>query len=118
MVTSVEDQFCWSGVGMLLFLMKHSRSHITHATRELLKANDGMNHAAFCKLIQVLRYALITKNFGLKLEPLCDARKLWEIVCFSNSNYAGDPISRKSVSGYPMCNCFLAIKSKANHDAV
>ena len=49
---SEEDQKeYWSGVGMLLYLVKHSRPYIANMTRELLKANYGANPAAFKELL-------------------------------------------------------------------
>ena len=52
---SAEDQEkYWSGVGMLLFLVKHSRPDIANATIELSKANDGVSFAAFKKLLHVI----------------------------------------------------------------
>ena len=46
----------------------------------------------------MIRYILDTKNFSLKLDSSRNANKLYEIVCFNNSDYAGDPVSRRSVS--------------------
>ena len=43
---------------------------------------------------------LNTGNFGLKSEPSENCNELWEIECFSNSGYAGDPISRRSIKGF------------------
>ena len=37
---------------------------------------------------------LNTKMLGLKIEPMGNSNKAWEIVCFSYSNYAGDLVSR------------------------
>ena len=42
-----EQQIYWSGVGMPLYLVKHSRPNIANLTRELSKANDGVNPAAY-----------------------------------------------------------------------
>ena len=45
---SAEDQNEYQPrVGMLLFLVKHSRPDIANATRNLSKSNDGVNSAAF-----------------------------------------------------------------------
>ena len=60
---------------MLLYLVKHSCLYLANITRELSKANDSANPAAFMELLHV-----------------------WEIVCFSNSDYVGDPVSRQSIS--------------------
>ena len=46
---SAEDQKEYqSKVCMLLFLVQLSKPDIANATRELSKANDGANYAAFC----------------------------------------------------------------------
>ena len=47
----LEDQkLFWSGIEILLYLMKHSRVDIASAVRELLKVMDGANHAAFLEM--------------------------------------------------------------------
>ena len=85
---------------MLLFLMKHSRHNISNMTRDQSKANNDANSAAFGELQSVIRSVLDTKKLGLKLEPPKDASKLWEIVCFSKIDYAGNPISMRGRSGF------------------
>ena len=100
---SVEDQeVIWSRVVMLLYLVTHSRPHIANMTQELLKVNDGANFAVFCELLGVIKFVLGTEKFGLKLETFRDASNPWEIV-LSNSNYAGDLISRRSIHGFIFC---------------
>ena len=61
---SAEDQFFWSGVRMILFFVKHSRSNIASATTKLLKVNSSLDPAAFCELLQEIWYVLDTKNLG------------------------------------------------------
>ena len=64
---SAEDQReYWLGIGMLLFLVTHSRPEIANMSRELSKANDGANPVAFKKLLHVIKQVLDTTNFGLK----------------------------------------------------
>ena len=46
------------------------------------------------------KYVLDTKNLGLKIKPNEDKKKPWDIVCFSDSDYASDLDTRKSVSGF------------------
>ena len=83
---------------MLLYLVKHSRPNLTNATRELSKANNGANTAAYKELLCVIKYVIDTKKLGLKIEPMGNSNKPWGIICFSNSNYAVDPIIRHSIS--------------------
>ena len=50
---SIKDQGeHHSNVGMLLYLVKHLHPDITNLTRELLKANNGANPAAFKELLE------------------------------------------------------------------
>ena len=88
------------GIGMLLYLVKHSCLDLANVTRELSKANDGANPAAYKELLNVIRYVLDTKNLGLKLKPTRNSNEPWENICFSNSDYAGDLVSRQSISGF------------------
>jgi hypothetical protein len=36
----------------------------------------------------------------LKIEPIFGDSGPWDLVCFSDSDYAGDPDSQQSVSGF------------------
>ena len=53
---------CQLGMSMLFYLEKCSRMNIANATRELSKVNNGVNPAAFRKLLCVIKYALESKN--------------------------------------------------------
>ena len=45
---SISDQSLYlSGIGMLLYLVKHSRPDIANATRELSKVLDGATTSSF-----------------------------------------------------------------------
>ena len=92
---SMEDQQKYlSGVGMLLCVVKHSCPNLANTTRELSKVNNGANPAAYKELLCVIKYVIDTKNLGLKIEPMKNSNEPWEIVCFSNSNCAGDLVSK------------------------
>ena len=84
---------------MLLYLVKHPRPDITNPVRELSKVLDGATQEAFKELHQVIKYILDTKTWGLKFRPTFDNNS-WDLVCFCDSDYTGDPDSRKSVTGY------------------
>jgi Reverse transcriptase (RNA-dependent DNA polymerase) len=90
-----------SGVGMLLYLVKHSRPDIANAVRELSKALDGTSPAAYKELLRVLKYVLDTKNLSLKLQPKKEEGKTyWNIVAYSDSDFAGDNETRISIAGF------------------
>ena len=79
---------------MLFYLVKHSHPDLANATRKLSKANDGVNPAACKEILCVIKYVIDMKNLGLKIKPTGNFNKPWEIICFSNSDYAGDLLSR------------------------
>ena len=86
---------------MLLYLVKHSRPDIANVARELSKCMDQANAGAYKELKRVIKFVLDTKSFGLKIEPIKEKEDgLWHIMCYCDSDYAGDPATRKSVSGF------------------
>jgi hypothetical protein len=103
-----------SGVGMLLYLVKHSRPDIANATRELSKVADGATEAHFKYLLRVIKYVLDTEHHGLKLKPKKDG-ELFYLEGISDSEYASDKDTRISVYGYILyfCGAPIAWKSKA-----
>ena len=67
---SAEKQTLYrSGVGMLLYLVKHSRPDIASCVRELSKVLDGTTDCAFNEMLRIIKYVLDTKTLGLKIEP-------------------------------------------------
>ena len=73
---------------------------LANITRELLKANNGANPATYKELLCVIKYVLDTKNLGFKIESTENSNEPREIICFSDSDYAGEWVSRKSISGF------------------
>ena len=98
-ISKSDQKLYRSGVGMLLYLVKHSRPDIANPVRELSKVLDGATEEAFKEMLRVIKYVLDTKSWGLKIQPTF-GEEAWDLVCFCDSDYAGDPDSRKSVSGY------------------
>jgi hypothetical protein len=104
-----------TGVGSLLYCTKHSRPEISNAVRELSKCLSGPNEAAFKEMLRVTKFVLDSADVGMKLQPvMCDE---WFIKVHSDSDWAGDKDSRKSVSGYLifMNGALVAWKSKSQH---
>ena len=56
--------------------------------------------ASYKEMLRCIKYVLITRTYGLKLWPDMRSDKSWEITCFTDSDYASDPVTRRSVSGY------------------
>ncbi len=57
----LHKKFC-SGVGMLLWLVKHSWPDIATCVRELSKVLDGTTEAAYKEMLFVIKYVLDTKK--------------------------------------------------------
>ena len=55
---------------MLLFLIKHSRPDIANCTRELSKVLDGATLSAYKEMLQVIKFVIATKEWGLKFNPM------------------------------------------------
>jgi Reverse transcriptase (RNA-dependent DNA polymerase) len=114
-IISEEDQTKFrSGVGMLLYLVKHSRPDINNAVRELAKVADGATEAHWANLLRTIKFVLDTENFALFLNPVL-AQDGFTMEGLSDSEYAGDRDTRISVYGYLIyfCGALIAWKSKS-----
>ena len=112
---SQDDQSKYrSGVGMLLYLVKHSRPDISNAVRELSKVCDGATECHWKALMRTIKYVLTTQNIGLKIQPKpFNGEYVLEAV--SDSEYAGDKDTRVSVYGFVIyfCGAPISWKSKS-----
>ena len=68
-VTDKEQILYGSGVGMLLYLVKHSRPDLSNVTQELSRVMGKATEGHMKELCRVIKYALDTQNIGLKLKP-------------------------------------------------
>jgi hypothetical protein len=85
-----------SGVGMLLYLVKHSRPDLSNAVRELSEVMDGATPEHMSMLCQLIKFVLSTKDRGVRIKPYPENG----IVAYVDSDYAGDMDNRKSITGY------------------
>ena len=105
-----------SGVGMLLYLVKHSRPDISNAVRELSKVADGATMGHWKALMRTIKYILDTKYYALKIQPMIPRKEeIFTLEGISDSEYAGDRDTRISVYGYIVyfCGAPIAWKSKS-----
>jgi Reverse transcriptase (RNA-dependent DNA polymerase) len=114
-ITSAEQTIFRSGVGMLLYLIKHSRPDIANGVRELSKVADGATYGHWKALIRMIKYVLDTKNQTLKMEPKVKEDKIFFLKGISDSEYSGDKDTRISVYGYIVyfCGAPISWKSKS-----
>ena len=64
-----EQKIYQSGIGTLLYLVKHSRPDLLNCTRELSKAMDVATPGQFKELKRVSNYVIQTKELNLKIMP-------------------------------------------------
>ena len=99
-----------SGVGMLLYLVKHSRLDISNAVRELTKCMDKASPDAYKQMLRCIKYVQHTSTHGLRMEPTHFGKDIvWNLVVYSDSDWAGDKQTRRSVSGFVMLLCGVPI---------
>jgi hypothetical protein len=67
--------------------------------------------------LKVIKFVIDTKTFGLKVQPKLDNNLGWDLKIFCDSNWAGDPETRVSVTGFiiyllsvPICWCYKSQK--------
>jgi Reverse transcriptase (RNA-dependent DNA polymerase) len=99
-ISELEQRIYRSGVGVLLYLIKHSRPDISNATRELAKVMDGAGEAHLKMLFCTIKYVVDTKNRALYMKSNNFNCEKVIIKGVSDSDYAGDNDMRRSVRGY------------------
>ena len=86
---------------MLLYLVKHTRPDIVNTVRELSKALDLPSPCAYKSMLRVVKFVLDTRNLAIRIKPTPFGEELlWEIVAFSDSDFAGDSETRISTVGF------------------
>jgi len=112
-LTEDEQKDFRSGVGSLLYLLKHSRPELSNSVRELSKVMDQANKAHEKALYRVIRFVQQTKERCLVLAPVKE-QLTWELKGYCDSDFAGDTDTRRSVSGFViyLCGAVIAWRSK------
>eukprot|EP00977_Amphora_coffeiformis_P005907 scaffold1252_cov154-Amphora_coffeaeformis.AAC.1 len=93
------------GVGKLIHLGKYTKAECLNAIRELSRFGSKPNEAHYKAMIRAMRYCVSTKHLGLRLKPNKqwnpkDRNFLFEVTGTSDSDFAKDPETRRSVSGW------------------
>ena len=101
-----------SGVGMLLYLVKHSRPDIANAVRELTKCFGKCSLNDFKEMKRVMKFVVDTRFLGLKMIPKLD-EEAWKLEVFSDSDFSGDKDTRLSVSGFILYVCGVPVLWKS-----
>jgi hypothetical protein len=114
-ITAEQQHDYRSGVGMLMYLVKHSRPDIANAVRELTKVLDGATDAHWKAMMRVIKFVLDTRKYSLRLKPNQNGKVTLKGI--SDSEFAGDRETRKSVYGYITyyCGAPISWKSKSGN---
>ena len=89
-ISKEKHELYRSGTGMLLYLVKHTRPDIANAVRQLSTALDKPNEAAFKEMKRVIKFVIDTKHLSLKFEPKFQGKEEWNMVAYSDSDFAGN----------------------------
>ena len=111
-VSSEEHETYRSGVGTLLYLTKYSRPDICNPVRELSKTMDAPVPVHLKEMNKVIRHVLSTRGHGMKFELRKDIMK-WALKALSDSDFASDKETRKSVFGYIIYFCGIQLPGEA-----
>jgi hypothetical protein len=84
---------------MLLYLIKYSGPDISNAVRELSKCMDRATYGTYQEMLRVVKFVLGKTTYCLKIQPNFDSKN-WKSKVFSDSDWAGDPETRISVTGF------------------
>ncbi|KAG7337993.1 gag-polypeptide of LTR copia-type [Nitzschia inconspicua] len=94
---SPEDQKDYrSAVGMLSYLVKHSRPDLSNSVRELSKVMDGATDEHVAILHRVIKFVIDTKNRGVLIKP----DKNQGVIAYCDNDFAGDMGNRRSITGF------------------
>jgi hypothetical protein len=61
---------------------------------------DSATLGAYNELLRVIKFVIDTKTFDLKVQPKLDNNLGWDLKIFCDSDWAGDPKTRVSVTGF------------------
>jgi hypothetical protein len=61
---------------------------------------DSVTWGAYNELLRVIKFVIDIKTFGLKVQPKLDNNLGWDLKILCDSNWAGDPKTRVSVTGF------------------
>src|SRR5215472_2286271 len=85
-----------SMIGSLMYAMLGSRPDISFAVNKLSQFGSNPDEEHLSAAIQVFRYLKGTQDLRL----IYDGRKGTELIGFSDSDWASDPDTRRSTTGY------------------
>ena len=89
-----------SGIGSLLYLVKHSQPELSNVVRKISKCMDKQNMSHYKDLIRVIKYTMDKKYYCYQMKPDRNINGPWELRGYSDVVYAGDNVTSKIITGY------------------
>jgi len=83
-----------SAVGSLIYLARCTRPDIAFSVGKVARNSENPTLSDWKKVVNIMKYLNYTKNYKITYKGQ------GEIVAYTDSDFAGDPIDRKSTSGY------------------
>lgn len=107
-----DDRLYRTILGKLLYLTTKTRPDISNAVRELSKHSDAPMEEHLKAAKQVVSYVLTTQEEYLSMKP--DVGETY-VEAYRESDFSGDPDTRRSVTGFVVLFCGVAVswRSKA-----
>ena len=99
MSSNIQKRYI-SGVGSLPYLVNHSRPKLSNAVRKLSKCKNESNTSHCKALICAIKYVIDTKDYLCQMKPKVNLNGPWQLIGYSDTDYAGDNYTRESVTGY------------------
>ena len=116
-VSDEEKSLYRKGVGKLLYMMKWSCPEILNAVRELTQFSTVATKKHMGALYRCMKYCVATKDRGRTIKPnvVWNGDKDFEFTISgeSDSDYAKDPLTRRSVTGYAVFLQGVSISEKS-----
>ena len=98
----VDQRNYLSIIGSLMYAALGTRPDIAFAVTKLSQYNHEPRTSHLTAAKRVLRYLKSTITYGLQFSKDANSRRLgpYKLVVYTNSDWAGNPQDRKSISGY------------------
>ncbi len=84
-----------SGVGVLLYPVKHLHPNNANTVTELSSFLDTANMVAFKEIHLIIKYVLDTRDLGLMIKPIQGSEQSHELFCIRDRNHSRVPDSEK-----------------------
>lgn len=83
-------------IGVLLYMAAMTRPDLSHAVNYMAKLSNYPSPTLFKMLDRMISYAFHTAEYGIKY----DGRSNLAIGCYTDSDFAQDVNTRKSMNGF------------------